>query len=228
MVKCQKIPFPLDSCTSLCHSSLQRTTQEFLQAPLRRLCLPWVWSKAGICSCQWEGKKRGRTVQSYKWGIWSDMVWLMMRFWCYLLHLWFLLFGLTSFCGWITPLKHAARFADMQVLCDGFLLISVLSQPLLCWQSSWDSSKEWCWNGSAALPAVLVPSAGKVTGSSAQHGENSAHFPLTSPIPTSGKHKENQCDHNDSAIHQELCWFNSAGLPGNGFWMAPGAVCVLL
>lgn len=116
----------------------------------------------------------------------------------------------------------------MQVLCDGFLLISVLSQPLLCWQSSWGSSKEWCWNGSAALPAVLVPSVGKVTGSSAQHGGNSAHFPLTARTPTSGKHKENQCHQNDSSIHQELCWFNSAGLPGKGFWMAPGAMCVAL
>lgn len=116
----------------------------------------------------------------------------------------------------------------MQVLCDGFLLISVLSQPLLCWQSSWDSSKEWCWNGSAALPAVLVLSIGKVTGSSAQHGENSAHFPLTARIPAWRKHQEKQCDHNDWSIHQELCWFNSTELPGMGLWMAPGTICVAL
>lgn len=97
------------------------------------------------------------------------------------------------------------------------MCIRFLSEPSLYWQSIWSSSKKWCWNGFAILPAVLVPCVGNSVCISAQHGYHFANFWFTACIPALYVLQESTWRTNITIIiHHFIRNFNTIGVPLKG------------
>lgn len=97
------------------------------------------------------------------------------------------------------------------------MCIRFLSEPSLYWQSIWSSSKKWCWNGFAILPAVLVLCVGNSVCISAQHGYHFANFWFTACIPALYVLQESTWRTNITIItHQFIRNFNTIGVPLKG------------
>lgn len=97
------------------------------------------------------------------------------------------------------------------------MCIRFLSEPSLYWQSIWSSSKKWCWNGFAILPAVLVLCVGNSVCISAQHGYHFANFWFTACIPALYVLQESTWRTNITIIiHHFIRNFNTIGVPLKG------------
>lgn len=97
------------------------------------------------------------------------------------------------------------------------MCIRFLSEPSLYWQSIWSSSKKWCWNGFAILPAVLVLCVGNSVCISTQHGYHFANFWFTACIPALYVLQESTWRTNITIIiHHFIRNFNTIGVPLKG------------